>query len=436
MRYDSDPYIVKKILTEVDILQLSLHDPRLRDVVPVYLFDELEPFVSTFLNTLDHFAQLHTLNPQFSLSRFSCNSLEQKLLALQQSIVRVFTLKKFPNAEDKANWSKERFLGEGGVHDNEQLFIVLYKKLAQMLGTYFVQHIETTHFAALLNQVVGWTEHIESQGHHDIHAVILFADKVARDRAVIDQRVEVVREICMLLQERSLLRSPEAFSSRHARHAALELSRIYSEYLLELYQTLLEDMEVIAIAEQDYRAFEQYCHDNQIEVYDEYHDLIKQQLEKYVEGIAIYIPDAFRMIKMANFIVNAEAMYERYKEATSAGDILGVNIANDIRQLQQTVQYVKDDYPKLFQRYNHTLQKIKKLKSDILKPAIQVYNEYMQAPTAFFEKLPDYQSDWIPILEGAMACLDPENDLYQKCQDLKSRIDAVVNAGRGEVFAP
>jgi hypothetical protein len=426
MRHDSDPYIIKKIITETDILQISLDDPRLTDNVPSYLFDELEPFVSTFLSTLDHFAQLHALNPQLSLSRFSANTLEQKLLTLQDSIVRVFSLKKFSSPDDQANWSQERFLVESSIHDSEQLFIALYKKLAQVLETYYMNRVREHHFAALLNDVVGWSEHIEMQGHHDIYAVILFAQKIALDRAVIEHRVEVVRDICMLLQERSLLREPQTFSSRHARWAAIELTRIYSSYLMELYEALLEDMEIIAIAEQDYQAFEQYCHNNQIEVYEEYHDAIKEQLEKYVEGIAIYIPDAFRMIKMANIIMEGDLTCDRYKEAHTAIDILGANVAEDIRRLQHATHQIKHDYPKLAERYMQTLQKIKKLKGKLVKPAIEVYSDYTQEPVSFFERLSQHQAEWIPILEGAMACLDPDDDLYQKCKEVKTRIDQFI----------
>lgn len=423
MRHDSDPYIIKKIVTEADILQISLDDPRLTDNVPSYLFDELEPFVNTFLSTLEHFAQLHALNPQLSLSRFSANKLEQKLHTLQDSIARVFSLKKFSNPEDRANWNHERFLVESSIHDNEQLFIVLYQKLAQVLETHYVARVRERHFAALLNDVVGWSEHIDMQGHHDIYAIIMFAQKIARDRAVIEHRVEVVREICMLLQDRSLLREPQRFSSRHARWAAVELTRIYSPYLMELYEALLEDMEIIAIAEQDYGAFEQYCHQNRIDVYEEYHDAIKAQLEKYVEGIAIYIPDAFRMIKMANVIMKADSTCDRYKEANTTIDILGVNVAEDIHRLQQAIHQIKQDYPKLVERYTQTLQKIKKLKSKLVKPAIEVYSDYTKEPASFFARLSQHQAEWIPILEGAMACLDPEDDLYQKCKYLKTRID-------------
>ena len=297
MRHDSDPYIVKKILTEADILQISLDDPRLGKVIPPYLFDELEPLVTNFIGTLEHFALLHALNPQLSLSRYSANTTEQKLSSLQESIRKVFSLKTFPSPKDQADWNKARFLGNDSISDSEQPFITLYTKLAQVLETYYVQRVKETHFAALLNDVVGWSEHIETQGHHDLHAVILFAQKIARDTAVIEHRVDVVRDVCVLLQERSLLKAPHEFSSRHTRWAAVELSRIYSLYLLELYEALLEDMEIIAIAEQDYDAFRRYCQKHQIEVYEEYHDTIRAHLEKYVEGIALYIPGAFRMIR-------------------------------------------------------------------------------------------------------------------------------------------
>lgn len=423
MRHDSDPYIVKKIVMEADILQISLDDPRLRETVPPYLFDELEPFVTNFIGTLDHFAKLHALNPQLSLSRYSTNTIEQKLSTLQDSIARVFSLKRFPNPEDQADWSKVRFLEQTPVYDNEQLIIALYKKLAQILETYYVGRIRDTHFAAMLNDVVGWTEHIDIQGHHDVYAVILFAQKIARDKAVIEHRVDVVREICTLLQERMFLKQPHEFTSRHARWAALELSRIYSVYLLELYEALLEDMEIIAIAEQDYGAFKQYCQEHEIEVYKEYHDAIKEQLEHYVEGIALYIPDAFRMIKTANVITKADVICDRYKDTEESTDILGEHVIDDIRMLQGANHVLKIEYPRLTEKYTYMLQKLTKLKGEMVKPAIQVYSEYMQDAHTFWKNLPRHQAEWIPILEGAMACLEPENDLYQKCALLKHKID-------------
>jgi hypothetical protein len=423
MKYDSDPYIVKRILTEAETLAGFLSTSRFEEAIPRHLFDELEPLVSTFLSTLDHFAQLHALNPQLSLSRFSANTIEQKLLSLQNGIVHVFTLKQFPNLAEQVRWNIERFLSPRTVQDSEQMFISLYKKLAQLLETYYVDRVRETHFAALLNEVVGWTEHIETQGHHDAHAIILFAAKVAKDKAVIEHRVEVVREICMLLQERAFLKQSQEGSLQKARNAALELSRIYSSYLLELYEILLEDMEIIAIAEQDYHAFEQYCHDQQIGVYEEYRDIIHDHLRKYVEGIAPYVPLAFRMVKTANIIMNAELTCERYKEADTAIDVLGVNLAKDIQRLQYAARKLKEHYPELSEKYVTILRKVKRLKGTLVKPAIQVYSQYMKEPEDFFEKLPHNQAEWIPILEGAMACLDPSDDLYHKCDELKTRID-------------
>jgi hypothetical protein len=373
--------------------------------------------------TLDHFAQLHVLNPQLSISRYSANAIEQKLSKLQDSIVRVFSLKNFPSPEDQAAWSQERFLVQNPIYDNEQLFIALYKKIAHILETYYRSRVQETHFAALLNDVVGWAEHIEIQGHHDIYAVILFAQKIARDRAVIEHRVDVVREICTLLQERSLLRQPQEFTLRHARWAALELSRMYSDYLLELYETLLEDMEIIAIAEQDYEAFQNYCQQHQIEVYEEYHDAIKQQLEHYVEGIALYIPDAFRMIKIAGIIAKADVICDRYKDAEESVDIFGAHVADDIHRLHDAIHIIKDEYPKLHDHYTQTLQKLTKLKGEMIKPAIKTYGEYIREPEGFWKKLPQRHSEWIPILEGAMACLESDNDLYQQCSLLKHKID-------------
>jgi hypothetical protein len=423
MRHDSDPYIVKKIVMEAEILQISLDDPRLGETVPPYLFDELEPFVTNFIGTLDHFAKLHALNPQLSLSHYSCSTIEHKLSTLQESIARVFSLKRFPNPEDQADWSKVRFLEQNPIYDNEQLIIALYKKLAQILETYYVEHVRDTHFAAMLNDVVGWTEHIDIQGHHDVYAVILFAQKIARDKAVIEHRVDVVREICTLLQERSFLKQPHEFTLRHARWAAIELSRIYSVYLLELYEALLEDMEIIAIAEQDYGAFEQYCQEHEIEVYKEYHEAIKEQLEHYVEGIALYVPDAFRMIRTANVITKADVVCDRYKDIEKSIDILGEHVIDDMRKLQDANHVLKSEYPRLTDKYTAVFQKLTKLKGEMVKPAIQVYSAYMRDPDAFWEDLSAHHAEWIPTIEGAMACLEPESDLYQKCALLKHKID-------------
>jgi len=110
MKYDSDPYIVKRILTEAETLGGFLSNPRFGGTVTRHLFDELEPLVSTFLSTLDHFAQLHALNPQLSLSRFSANTIEQKLLSLQASIINMFTLRQFSSLAEQVRWNIERFL--------------------------------------------------------------------------------------------------------------------------------------------------------------------------------------------------------------------------------------------------------------------------------------------------------------------------------------
>lgn len=423
MRYDSDPYIVRKIITEADTVSTFLSNSRLGSKIPPGLFDELEPFIRTFLGTLEHFAQLHALNPQLSLSRFSANTIEQKLLSVQTSIVNVFALKHFDTLEEQANWNRSRFLSPMLILDSEQLLISLYKKVVQVLQTYYIHNVRERHFAVLLNEVVGWVEHIEIHGHHDIHAVILFAEKIAGDKAVIEHRVEIVREICTLLQERSFLKQTSGSVLQQAPDAVLQLSRIYSPYLLELYEVLLEDIEIIAISEQDYYAFERYCREHQIEVYEEYRDIIKNYLRKYVEGISIYVPPAFRMVKTTNIIVNADLICERYKEAETATDVLGVNLKEDIRILQNATHQLKEEYPDLSQKYSSTTQKVKKLKREIVKPAIQVYSQYMKEPKGFLEKLPLNQSEWLPILESAMACLEQDDDLYWKCHELKNRID-------------
>jgi hypothetical protein len=423
VRYDSDPYIVKKILTEAETLHTFLSHPRLGERVSSSLLNELEPLTTMFLGTLDHFAQLHALNPQFSLSRFSANTIEQKLLSLRTSITDIFSLKQFESLREQAEWHSMRFLFPTTIYDNEQLLVSLYKKLAQVLETYYVDRVRKTQFAALLNEVVGWVEHIETHGYHDIHAVILFAEKIAKNRAIIEHRVGIVREICMLLQERSFLKRTEDSTLQQTQRAASELSRIYSSYLLELYDVLLEDMEIIAISEQDYHAFEQYCREHQIEVYEEYHDIIKNRLKKYVEGIAISIPPAFHMVKTANIIVNAELTYERYKEVETIVDILGMNLTEDIRTLQHAINQLEKEYPEVSQKYSAIMQKVKTLRKEIVKPAIQVYGQYIREPREFFEKLPLNQAEWIPILESAMACLEQDDDLYWKCYELKNRID-------------
>jgi hypothetical protein len=66
---------------------------------------------------------------------------------------------------------------------------------------------------------------------------------------------------------------------------------------------------------------------------------------------------------------------------------------------------------------------VKKLRGELVKPAIWLYSQYVNEPTEFFEKLPLKQAEWIPTLESAMACLDPGDDLYRKCHELKARID-------------
>ena len=103
--------------------------------------------------------------------------------------------------------------------------------------------------------------------------------------------------------------------------------------------------------------------------------------------------------------------------------VLGGPVADDIHRLQQAIEHLKINYPDLADRYLQMVQNLNDFKGEIVLPAIQLYSEYLREPEAFFAGLQQHQSAWIPILEGAMACLDPGSDFYQQCRTLKHQID-------------
>ena len=427
MRYDSDPQVVKKILTEADSLQNVLNSALPLDKIPSYFFDDTAAHVSVLLSTLDHFIMLHSLNPQFSLSRFSAHYVDKKLSLLWESISKVLRKKAFASQNEQVKWNIERFVHPHPADlDNEQLLIGLYKKLVQVLRTYYAEHVSDMHIAAVLNEFVGWMEHIDTQGHHDVHAVILFAEKVARDRAVINHRVEAVRDICVLIGDQSLLQSTQEFSEEASLHAALRLSQLYSPYLLELYEVLLEDMEIIAISNQDYHAFESYCRYHDIDIYEEYHDVLQGRFQEYVDIIAVDIFSILRLLRHANLIIRTETLHRRFLDFEVPEEVLGENLSQDARLLEHAVRTLMRVFPDMSQQYAETLKKVKQFKGAIMKPAIGVYGEYLSAPSEFFKRLPDNQSRWIPILDSALACLEHNDDLYQKCRQLRKEIDEFV----------
>ncbi len=198
---------------------------------------------------------------------------------------------------------------------------------------------------------------------------------------------------------------------------------VYSPYLLDLYETLLEDMEIVAIAQQDYSAFEKYCHQQDIEVYEEYHSTIKTHLKESIELIAADISSTLQAVRAANLLVDADRIYKRYADVEMAAEILGQNLSKDMRVLKRTIHQFQEAFPTRTQEYAAILQKIKKLRGEIMKPAIEVYGEYLNNPTEFFQQLPQHQATWIPILDSALACLERKDEFYQKCYQLKTQID-------------
>ncbi len=424
MRHDSESQVVRRILAETEALDDSLSQPKLSKTISPRLFDELEPLVSRLHITLNHFIKLHVFNPQLSLSRFSAYHIEQKLNSLKESISELFHQREFASVNAQVEWYRNRFLHFHTIADHEQLLVDLSQKIVQVLETYYVDRIRNTHIAAALNEFVGWVEHIEMQGHHDVYSVILFAEKVAQDSALIDHRTEVVRDVCASIEERRFLQHASDTVEPSSEQTSLELSRVYSPYLLELYEVLLTDMEIIAISNQDYGAFEKYCREHSIDVYEEYHDALKNHFRKYVEVIAGDIPTTLHTVKTANVIVNAQLIHQRYVDVDASIEVVGENLAKDIRVLERAVvQQLKLFYPDLTREYAATLRKVKKFRGEIMKPAIEVYGKYLKDPNEFFRILPENLAKWIPILDSALACLEQDDDLYQKCQQLKNKID-------------
>ncbi len=427
MRYDSEPQIVRRILTETGAFTDFLKRPELSGTIVQPYAEQLESHVNLLRDTLDHFSKLHTLNPQFSLSRFSASYIEQKLQAVQSAISAFFEQKTFDDSYQRMDWYRVRFAEKTRVIDHDQILISLYKRIEQVLETYNVDRIRQFHIAAVLNECVGWSEHIEQQGHHDIHGVILFAQKVARDNAIIEHRTEFVRDVCLLLEERTFFQNstpntPDA--------TALELSRVYSPYLLELYEAILEDMEIIPMAHQDYRAFQRYCQEHDIDVYEEYHDILTAHIRKYVELMSADISSMLQIVSIANIIVNAESIHKRYADVNTPLEILGENLARDIREIERAIRELTPLYPDMIEAYEATLHKITQFKGAIMRPAIEVYGKYLEDPADFFRQLPYNLSKWIPILDSALACLEQDDELYQKCSRLKAEMDNFVQKNK------
>ncbi len=424
MRYDSDPQFVRRILGEVAALQNALDRFIKSKGVAEHVFDELAPLVLSVSSTLDHFIQLHTLNPQFSLSRFSAHYIEKTLSASSETISALFHRKEFASVEAQVEWNFTHFIAPRPNGSNEQLLVNIYKKISQTLDTYYAERVRNMHIAAVLNECVGWTEHINTHGHHDVHGVIIFAEKVARDSAVVDQRVELVKEICQSLTEKVVI--PDISDEAEIVRTASALGQMFSFYLLDLYQALLEDLEIIALADKDFRIFEAYCREHDIDIYEEYQDVLQTHFHNYVQIVNEDILTSLELVRTANLILAADATHKRYLDIEIPEEIVGENLSRDMRMLEQAIQKLRRGFPEAVDGYWTTLQKIRKFKGEIIKPAIEVYGTYLRSQQDFFKQLSQHQTRWIPILDSALACLDPQDDFYQKCQKLKEKIDQFV----------
>ncbi len=392
--------------------------------VASHVFGDLAPLAVSVSSTLDHFTQLHTLNPQFSLSRFSANYIEKTLSSTSEAISTLFRLKEFASVEERVEWNFTHFIAPRPNGSDEHVLVSVYKKISQTLDTYYAERVRNMHIAAVLNECVGWTEHINMHGHHDIHGVIIFAEKVARDSAVIDQRVELVKEICQSLTEKVII--PDMADEIEMAQTAAALGQMFSLYLLDLYQALLEDMEIIAQAEKDFRVFEAYCREHDIDIYEEYQDVLQAHFRNYVQIINEDILTSLELVRTANLMLVADATYKRYLDVEIPEEIVGENLSRDMRLLEQAIQKLRRGFPESANGYLMTLQKIRKFKGEIIKPAIEVYGVYLRSQHDFFKQLPQSQTRWIPILDSALACLDPRDDFYQKCQRLKEKIDQFI----------
>ncbi|GAK52075.1 hypothetical protein U14_03322 [Candidatus Moduliflexus flocculans] len=424
MRYDSDAQFVRRILGEVAALQNALERAMKAKEIADHVFDDLAPLAVSVASTLDHFTQLHTLNPQFSLSRFSANYIEKSLSATSEAISTLFRHKEFASIEEQVEWNFTHFIAPRPNGSSEHLLISVYKKISQTLDTYYAERVRNMHIAAVLNECVGWTEHINTHGHHDVHGVIIFAEKVARDNAVIDQRVELVKEICQSLTEKVVI--PDISNEIEMAHTASALGQMFSFYLLDLYQALLEDLEIIAQADKNFYMFEAYCREHEIDIYEEYQNVLQAQFRNYIQMINEDILTSLELVRTANLILAAETAYKRYLDVEIPEEIVGENLSRDMRLFEQAIKKLRFSFPESAEEYRAALQKIRKFKGEIIKPAIEVYGTYLRSPQDFLKQLPQFQTRWIPILDSALACLDPRDDFYQKCQTLKEKIDQFV----------
>ena len=153
MRYDSDPHIVRRILAEADGLQNTLNPLLTKKAIVSSDFDGSIPQVNSLLNTLDHFIQLHTFNPQFSLGRFQRSLYRKKNSPFSKRRSQKNSApERVPSIEAQVKWNIQRFVHPSPAQaDNEQILIRLYKRIVQVLESYYVDNVRETHTAAILN---------------------------------------------------------------------------------------------------------------------------------------------------------------------------------------------------------------------------------------------------------------------------------------------
>jgi hypothetical protein len=339
--------IVSQLEQGVNGLKVSLQllDSSLTD--PAYL--EVEYKIEKLLPVLDEFYRKALLNPRFNPGQVELKKLESHLISLQQDLTEVLEGLSPTPLMDKAQWILERFLSENKPQDRVQQLISLSLTIHRFLKTAFLNQIEETPFLTMVIEVVGWSEHLISQGKNDPSSVVLFGAKLAKDQEAIQGRIKLAQDVC------SHLWSP----------STEEIGRFFVKEQLQFYKLLLEDLEIILVSREDPGLFKTYCGENAIEIYEEYQQVIQEKLENCAKNFPFDLNQITEKLNTAIIISSAEQLIRQYERVQRQEDIQGLDLKADQYMLEGVIRTLREEYPLILARCRTTLEHIKQLRNSL-----------------------------------------------------------------------
>jgi hypothetical protein len=324
-------------------VSLQLLDSNLSDPA----FSEVEYKIERLLPSMEEFYRKALLNPRFTPNSPQVKTLEGSILSLQQDLLEVLDTSSPIPLVDKANWIIERYLSENKPQDRLQQLVSFSINLYKFLKTGFFAQIEETPFLTMLIEVAGWTEHLTSQGSNDPSSVILFGAKLAKDQEALQSRIKLAQDICLYIWGLS----------------TEEIGRSFFKDQLQFYKLLLEDLEIILVANDDPGLFRTYCEENDIEIYEEYQDVIKKKLEAYATNFPFNLHEIIERLNIAIIISSAEQIIRQYENVRGSGDTKDLNLKADQYLLEGIIRSLRQEYPGVLNRCRTTIERIRRLRN-------------------------------------------------------------------------